>query len=133
MSLLPAPVICPPDRACRGSGSVSSVLPAVHSPFFHEEKRNIFVPFLTSRQATPTGRKKPQACLYILSVLSWVCSEKEACPLGSCARAVLHKRERHTCGIMGSLNDVEHLLSCSNDVILPQFPLAIWLSYCKCA
>ena len=88
----------------------------------------------TSHSNRPKANSKRNC---ILNVLSWVCSEKEACPLGSCGPCSPSQVRSDTCNT-DSLNDwritrVEGLLELFEWCHSAAVPLAIWLSYCKCA
>lgn len=99
--------------------------------FFHKEKRNIFVPFLTSRQATPTDRKQTASVPVSLAFCPGSAVRRKPAPWAAVPRAVLHKRG--TTLVIPVLWTIEGLLELFEWCHSAAVPLAIWLSYCKCA
>ena len=103
----------------------------MQKPFFHEEKWNISVPFLTSRQATPTDQKQTASVIASLTFCPGSAVRRKPAPWAAVARAVLHK-----CGatlVILILWMIEGLLELFEWCHSAAVPLAIWLSYCKCA
>ena len=103
----------------------------MQKPFFHEEKWNISVPFLTSRQATPIDQKRTASVIASLTFCPGSAVRRKPAPWAAVARAVLHK-----CGttlVILILWMTEGLLELFEWCHSAAVPLAIWLSYCKCA